>query len=85
MNILQSTLFIYINQLKADKGRISIVMFPYSDPSTIPTALPTHLKGDTLMIPGRGMNHFLCQLLEVKKRVLCACLPFPIIRPEVRI
>ena len=68
----------------ADKNRISVIMFPYSDSSTIPSTLPSHLKGETIAIPGRGMNQFLCRLLEVKKRVLCACLPFPIIRPEVK-
>lgn len=66
----------------SDKNRVGVVHLPYSDPETIPSLVPAHLKGNVINLP-KDMNDLLCQMLEVKKRELCKCLPIPIVKPKV--
>ncbi len=61
---------------------MSILHFPYSDPSTVPSLVPPHVASRPHALP-HGMNDFLCQLLEVKKRQLCPLLPVPLVQPRV--
>ena len=68
--------------LQVDENRVAILNFPYSDPDTIPNLVPPHVRAKPLMLP-RDMNSFLCQLLDVKKRELCKCLPIPVVQPQV--
>ncbi len=69
--------------LQVDENRVAILHFPYSDPATVPTLLPPDVRAKPYNMP-EGMNGFLCQLLDVKKRELCRCLPMPIVQPQVR-
>lgn len=65
---------------------MSILHLPYSDPSTIPTLVPAHVTSPSSPVCYRlpeDMNDFLCQLLEVKKRELCSCVPIPLVQPQV--
>lgn len=65
-----------------DENRVAVLHLPYSDPETIPTLLPPHVRSKAYNMP-RDTNAFLCQLLEVKKRELFTCIPVPIVRPEI--
>ena len=69
-------------QKMADENRIAVLNFPYSDPETVPRILPQHIRNDPYLIP-RDTNAFLCQLLEVKRRELFPCLPYPMVKPRV--
>ena len=63
---------------------MAILHFGYSDPSTVPTLVPAHVRAKAFNLPADA-NEFLCQLLDVKKRELCPLLPIKIIRPKVRV
>lgn len=65
-----------------DENRVAILNFPYSDADTIPNLVPPHVRAKPWHLP-KDMNNFLCQLLDVKKRELCKCLPIPIVQPQV--
>ena len=73
---------VYLQKM-AEESRIAVVHFPYSDPDTIPTILPLHLRNSPWNLP-QDFNAFLCQLLEVRKRELFSFVPIPIVRPKVR-
>ena len=72
---------VYLQKM-AEESRIAVVHFPYSDPETIPTILPLHLRNAPWNLP-QDFNAFLCQLLEVRKRELFSFVPIPIVRPKV--
>ena len=83
-NLPNNQAFVGIEHLQHldEENRIAVVHFPYSDPETIPTILPLHLRNAPWNLP-KDMNAFLCQLLEVRKRELFSFIPIPIVRPKV--
>ena len=83
-NLPNNQAFVGIEHLQQmdEENRIAVVHFPYSDPETIPTILPLHLRNAPWNLP-KDMNAFLCQLLEVRKRELFSFIPIPIVRPKV--
>jgi hypothetical protein len=62
---------------------VCVLHLPYSDPSTLPSDVPDHIRSSKAYVLPRDMNAFLCQLLDIKKRALCKCLPLPVVVPQV--
>ena len=65
-----------------DERRVAVIHFPYSDPATVPSLVPPHVRAKPHNLP-KDMNQFLCQLLEIKKRQLSPYLPIPLVTPQV--